>query len=360
MEGADMTDYFYARAAARLLVNKLPADPNQRSDDESRAVSVAAIEREILDLARSRRARSPRIWLAAAAGLALVVGVGVGWHHIALLPGAPQRVSVHVEGQRANYTLLGRGVTGTAVEVTEVLPGDRVQTNVGSGTTLVLSTGTRVAIAGQSDVQLREIGASQRFWLESGGVRATVAKLGPHERFLVQTSDSEIEVRGTVFSVKVEPHAVNGGRTRVCLEEGVVIWRQAGRETKMIASDGHWVGCEATAGKAGIAPAGTTTDGSNVERPKFDNQTGLGMAQPKVRTREVPAVVAKPSGKSSLAEQNDLFSAAMTAEREGDLALASARLEELLARYPDGSLAESAKAEVARLRRSKMPSATDF
>jgi len=352
-----MTDDFYARAAARLLANKLPADPNQRSDDESRAVSVAAIEREILNLARSRRARSPRIWLAAAAGLALVVGVGVGWH-IARLPGAPQRVSVHVEGQRANYTLLRGAVTETAVEVTEMLPGDRVQTNAGSGTTLVLSTGTRVAIAGQSDVQLRELGASQRFWLESGGVRATVAKLGPRERFLVQTSDSEIEVHGTVFSVKVEPYAVNGGRTRVCLEEGVVIWRQAGRETKMIASDGHWVGCEATAAEAGLAPAGAATDGSYVERPKFNNRAGLGMAQSKVRT--VPVVAAKPSGRSSLAAQNDLFSAAMTAEREGDLALASARLEELLARYPDGSLAESAKAEVARLRRSKMPSATDF
>jgi hypothetical protein len=288
---------------------------------------------------------SARTWLAAAAGLALVAGVGVGWH-IARLPGVAQRVSVHVEGQRANYTLLRGAVTGTAVEVAEMLPGDRVQTNAGSGTTLVLSTGTRVAIADQSDVQLRELGARQRFWLESGGVRATVAKLGPHERFLVQTSDSEIEVHGTVFSVKVEPHAVNGGRTRVCLEEGVVIWRQAGRETKMIASDGHWVGCEATPAEAGIAP-GATTDGSNVERPNFNNRTGLGMAQPKVRTREVPAVAAKPSGKSSLAEQNDLFSAAM-------------RLEELLARYPDGSLAESAKAEVARLRRSKMPSATDF
>ena len=50
----------------------------------------------------------------------------------------------------------------------------------------------------------------------------------------------------------------------------------------------------------------------------------------------------------------------MAAERQGNLAQAIAPLETLLARFPDGSLAESAKAEVARLRHSKMPSATDF
>jgi len=351
-----MTDYFYARAAARLLAHKLPAESSQPSDYDSRAASVAAIEREILNLARRRRSMRPRFWLAAAAGLVLVAGVAVGWH-IARKSGtlvALPRVSVHVEGQRANYTLLRGASIGAADEATEMLLGDSVQTSAGSGTTLVLSTGTRLAISGQSEVQLRENGASQRFWLASGGVRATVAKLGPHERFLVQTSDSEIEVHGTVFSVKVG--AGNGRRTQVCLEEGVVLWRQAGRETKMVASDGHWVGCEDTAANNGIAPAAATTD--SIEKPKSSRRTG--MAQPKVRTREAPAVAAELSGKSSLAEQNDLFSAAVTAEREGNLALAIAHLETLLARYPDGSLAESAKAEVTRLRRSKIPSATEF
>jgi len=357
-----MTDYFYARAAARLLAHKPAAETHQRSDNEGRAASVAAIEREILNLARSRPARSPRVWLAAAAGLALVAGVGVGWH-LARRSGTPvasPHVSVHVEGQHARYTLLRGAMIGDSVEATELLPGDHVQTSAGGGATLVLSTGTRVVIAGQSDVQLRDSGASQRFWLETGGLRATVAKLGAQERFLVQTSDSEIEVHGTVFSVKVGPNAVNGGRTQVCLEEGVVVWRQAGRETKMIASDGHWVGCEAPTAEPGIAPAGAATDGPNIEKPKSSNRTGLEIPGPKVRASEGPAGAARQQLKSSLAEQNDLFSAAMAAERQGDLALTIARLETLLARYPDGSLAESAKAEVARLRHSKMPSATDF
>jgi hypothetical protein len=354
-----MTDYFYARAAARLLAHRLPNESHQPSDHEGRAACVAAIEREILDLAHHRRARSPRIWLAAAAGLALAVGLGLGWH-IARPSGTPvanARVSVHVEGQPANYTLLRGAMTGGRDENTEMLPGDRLQTRMGSGTILVLSTGTRLEIAGQSDVQLRESGASQRFWLASGGLRATVAKLGPNQRFLVQTSDSDVEVHGTVFSVKVEPGAISGRRTQVCLEEGVVVWHQAGRETKMIASDGHWVGCEEPT--AGIAPTGAATGGSHIDKAQSSNRMDR-LDQPKVRTRDVPSSAAPPSPKSRLAEQNDLFSAAMMAEREGNLTLAIRRLETLLARFPDGSLAETARTEAARLRHSPIQSATEF
>jgi hypothetical protein len=258
---------------------------------------------------------------------------------------ADARISVRVEGQ--HYSLFRGARVGEVVEASEMLPGDHVQTGTGDGATLVLSTGTRVAIAGQSDVQLRDWGREdQRFWLQSGAVKATVAKLGPQERFLVQTPDSEIEAHGTVFSVKVD-----GGRTRVCLEEGVVVWRQAGRETKMVASNGHPVGCEEATVSADPAPP---VDSSAVEKPKVRPAEG------RLRTREAPAGVPQTSPRSSLAQQNDLFTAAMAAEREGNLALALSRLESLLARFPEGSLAESAKAEVVRLRHSRIPSATDF
>jgi hypothetical protein len=362
-----MTDHFYARAAARLLAHEQPEEKNQARPNESRASTVAAMEREILNLARRRPARSPRVWLAAAAGLALVVGLGVGWHiaRPSGRPAADARVSVHVEGQRDNYRLVRAAMMADVVEASEMLPGDRLQTGAGDGTTLVLSTGTHLAIAGQSEVQLRDSGrASQRFWLESGGLRATVAKLGSQERFLLQTFDSEIEVHGTVFSVKVGPElggsAAGGGRTRVCLEEGVVLWRQAGRETKMIASNGHSVGCGEPAAEPGFVPSTNRTDGPSIEEPTAGARTSARIAGPKIRSRAVPAGATQESQQSSLAQQNDLFTAALAAERQGDLAQAVAHLETLLARFPDGSLAESAKAEIARLRHAKMPSATDF
>jgi hypothetical protein len=314
------------------------------------------MEAEIRNLGDARPVSSTRIWLAAAAGLALVVGLGVGWH-MARPSGSPasQRVSVYVEGQ--HYALLRGTLAGESVEASEMLPGDRVRTSAGDGTTLVLSTGTRLAVAGQSDVELRDSGrASQRFWLESGGVKATVAKLGPQERFLVQTPDSEIEAHGTVFSVKVGP-AATGVRTRVCLEEGVVVWRQAGRETRMVVSDGHSVGCDESRDET--SPAPPLDRAPTIEKSSASERTAPRMPEPKVRTREAPQGTSQTS-RSRLAQQNDLFAAAMAAEREGNLALAISRLETLLARFPDGSLAESAKAEVTRLRHSRIPSATDF
>jgi ferric-dicitrate binding protein FerR (iron transport regulator) len=349
-----MTDCFYARAAARLLAEEPLAWTDEPSRSASRTAVVAAIEREILALAQPLPVSDFRIWIAAAAGLALMVGVGIGWHiaRPSVPPAADARVLVHVEGQQADYRLLRGERLADVVQASEMLPGDWVRTGAGGGTTLVLSTGTRVAIAGHSDLQLRDSEhASQHFWLESGGIKATVAKLGPRERFLVRTPDSEIEAHGTIFSVKVGD-AVDGGRTRVCLEEGVVLWRQAGRETKMIASNGHSVGCEGPT-EGHVAPPLDRMSEPKIERP-------TGIAESKIHTWEAPAGASRPSLRSSLAEQNDLFAAAMGAERQGNLALAIAHMEMLLARFPDGSLAESAKVEVARLQHSKMPSATDF
>ena len=74
-----MTEHFYARAAARLLAHEQPDETHQPLPSENRASTVAALEREILKLARPRPASNPRVWLAAAAGLALVAGLGVGW-----------------------------------------------------------------------------------------------------------------------------------------------------------------------------------------------------------------------------------------------------------------------------------------
>jgi hypothetical protein len=124
--------------------------------------------------------------------------------------------------------------------------------------------------------------ANQRFWLESGGLKATVAKLGPQERFLVQTFYSEIEVHGTVFSVKLGPatwgNATGGVRTWVCLEDGVGLWRQAGRVTRIIASNGRSVGCEELTAESVVVPPADRTGGPNSEKPMSSDRTGVGTA----------------------------------------------------------------------------------
>jgi hypothetical protein len=63
-------------------------------------------------------------------------------------------------------------------------------------------------------------------------------------------------------------------------------------------------------------------------------------------------VQASPSSLPSLADQNDLFAAAATARRRGDVRGALAALDRFLARYPASPLAESATVERMRTLRS--------
>ena len=58
---------------------------------------------------------------------------------------------------------------------------------------------------------------------------------------------------------------------------------------------------------------------------------------------------------STLREQNDLFDAALAARRRGDTVRALRLLDELLLRYPDGALVDSARAERHELRAGPLP-----
>jgi hypothetical protein len=84
-------------------------------------------------------------------------------------------------------------------------------------------------------------------------------------------------------------------------------------------------------------------------------QGGRGRAGPSQRIAALslasarPASTVPPASVSHLAEQNDLFSAAMAAERRGNSTTALRKLDELIARYPGGPLSESARAERQRI-----------
>jgi TolA-binding protein len=56
-------------------------------------------------------------------------------------------------------------------------------------------------------------------------------------------------------------------------------------------------------------------------------------------------VLDRPLPASTLAAQNGLFSAALSARRRGDLPGARRYLDELVWRFPEGPLADSARAE---------------
>src|SRR4029078_6266378 len=107
-----------------------------------------------------------------------------------------------------------------------------VRIGTAEGTALTLEPGSRVMVS--------EAGATERFTLREGAVRAKVAKLHAGERFFINTADAEIEVHGTAFRVAVAgvaPTCAGASPTRVSVTEGVVTVRSGGTEARLFPGD---------------------------------------------------------------------------------------------------------------------------
>jgi hypothetical protein len=208
--------------------------------------------------------------------------------------------------------------------------GSRLKVGPTAGASLALSTGTRISIEPGSDVAFLDRGRAAVFGLRSGSMRADVAKLAENDRFIVETDDSEVEVRGTSFRVSVvpsDPACGDGTTTRVSVYEGIVAVRGRGQEHSVGKGETWPAGCA-------IAARGRAT-----EPPSPGPQEA---AHPNVRSS------APRTDVSNLAEQNDQFAEAMLARRNG-AAGAIAAFDRFLARYPTSHLAENATAERMKL-----------
>jgi hypothetical protein len=188
---------------------------------------------------------------------------------------------------------------------------------------LSFSTGSSVLLREGTDMTVSMEGLTQRLKLDTGYIELHVAKLAPDHRFIVGTPDSEVEVRGTRFTVGVvpaDPGCGAGVRTRVAVTEGVVVVRHSGTEDRVAVGE-QWPG--------GCIRAAADAPGMTVKQA-----TGAGAA---------------PSTGSSLADQNDLFAVAAVAKRRGDVRGALAGLDRFLTLYPASPLAESASVERMRV-----------
>ncbi len=207
--------------------------------------------------------------------------------------------------------------------------GSRVVTPANGRAMLSFSTGSTVLLREGTDMTVATEGAAQVLRLDAGSVELHVAKLTSTQRFLVDTPDSEVEVRGTRFSVSVvppDPACGAGVRTRVAVSEGVVVVRHAGVEDRVALGEAWPAGCTRigpSTAMAGVRSASNT-----------------------------PTPAALPAG-STLADQNDLFAAAAAANRRGDTrAPRWPRSIAFLATYPASPLVESALVERMRLLQS--------
>jgi hypothetical protein len=333
-------DARHAELAAQVLARGAADDEVGAATPLDRAASVAAIERALR--ARGRRRLAPWLgWGVAAAAAAVLVPLG--WRSLrstepAAVPGAAQSESsaapkltvAAVDGAGASIETAGGARPAT--RGARIAAGASVRVPGSGNLVLALDTGTRLRVGGSSRVRLTSLGASQRFDVDSGTLEADVAKVPLGGRFVIATGDAEVEVHGTRFEVAVVPAPSACApfvRTQVMVQEGVVAVRFAGGEIRLAAGS-VWPACPP-------APA-VHSARNHVHAPHAT-------VAPPAPATSVP----RPADPSTLAEQNDLFAAALSARRRGDLGEAVHWLDRLIARYPDGQLIESARAERKRL-----------
>jgi hypothetical protein len=213
---------------------------------------------------------------------------------------------------------------------------------------VVLATGTQITLAAKSGLECREDGATQRFALTGGSAHLHVAKLRSGERFLVQTADAEVEVRGTTFDVKIEPETPScSAHTVVSVEEGTVQVRGALSDAVLHAGQ-SWSGpCAAVVASNHAHPEPRKPHPAEpaLGTPRSPAAVATG---PVINPEPPPAEQTRPAT-SSLTEQTDLFAEAETARKAGRSAEALSAYTRLLTRFPGGQLAEAAIVQRARL-----------
>ncbi|MEA2753141.1 MAG: hypothetical protein QOI41_7284 [Myxococcales bacterium] len=350
-----MTQPFYARWAGRFLGSYVEESP--RVDERERQAAIGAIERAIRERGRRKARTRWVIGASAAAAAILCIGVGAQAYRahgagsgaaagtstgtaaapVAVASDAPVTITASASGMGATISS-GPGGVFALTDAAHVAPGHHVVAKGRSRATLAFSTGTQLTVENGGDLAVIEEGRSQIFALSAGEIRARVAKLGAGERFVVRTPDAEVEVRGTSFSVAIapsEPACGAGSVTRVTVDEGVVVVRRGGTETRVGKGEEWPAGCDVPLAD------GDTRDPSIPDRSNTNTPSGR---HPSRRD-----AVAGNTSASSLVEQNNLFSEALAYKNGGQHAAAIAAFERFLAKYPSSNLAENAAVERMKL-----------
>ncbi|HEX2672578.1 MAG TPA: FecR domain-containing protein [Polyangiaceae bacterium] len=327
----------YAAAAAQLLRRCLPG-ATVVSGEEARG--IATIERALRARTRRRRLLAIGASLVAAAAIGLVATQVGKWRQSAASAGAIA-INVTPAGRGA---ALARNEGEVPLQAPSSLEsGQRIETPAEGGASLQFSTGSSMTLAGRTSFRVDSQGITQRFTLQRGELVAHVAKLVASQRFIVNTPDAEVEVRGTRFRLRVIERGDtcgDGTRTRLEVSEGVVEVRAARGELVNVKAGEVWpAGCSGNADvPQNVAPA-----------------ESVGRAATPAPRRGAPsparAVVGDSESEhaSGLTIQNDLFAEGVARGRRGDTSGALRAYQELINRFPRSPLAENAMVERMRL-----------
>jgi hypothetical protein len=338
-----MTQSDYAALAANLLRQKSTVTRSCRlSRDEAVSLVAQAIER------RTRRAKSRRmLWATTASAAVLSV---VGWRGVAAYRHVTKSTSPSAASCAPRHPGVGapsaNGDFGFA-DGQPFEPGARILAPTEHASQISLGSGTRITLDAGSRLSYDEGSATHRFSLLVGSVHLEVAKQEGKQRFLVETPDSEIEVRGTVFNVSWRrlPDRC-GNQTQVIVTEGAVEVRRQGMTTQVNAGQ-SWPEPCASIDRVSALPiypepkAKGPPDRADRLRAVTVRASNETPSVPPEHSSSEPGQAPAARG-SDLVEQNDLFARANAARRASNPTLAIRLYDELLTRFPQGPLTESA------------------
>jgi hypothetical protein len=206
-----------------------------------------------------------------------------------------------------------------------------------------------LVLSGSTSFRVDSQGKSERFSLERGELLAHVAKLTDGKRFLVDTPDAQVEVRGTRFRLRVVDTGEtcgSGSRTRLEVTEGVVEVRPQGGAGERVVAGQLWPrDCvpHLDAEPSRSPPVGVASASAAPRATPLPKHA----APPAAATGAVPEVMAEQE--SSLTLQNDLFARGVALRRQGDVGGALRAYDELIRRYPSSPLSENAMVERLRI-----------
>lgn len=291
------------------------------------------LEEEVVRLPARRaehRTRRRRLWgtvgglSVAAATLLAFVGTRVGDDEEAAdASGTTTSTESNAAGDFATL-VSGKVKSGTM----EVLAGSRIggSSRVSTGpdhhASLRSSAGVDIELRADSDLSLASPDEDSKLTLHGGEARFSVPPLPRGRTFVVSTSDAEVTVVGTEFSVR----QAEGRPTCVRVTEGkVLVVRETGRE---LIGAGQASGCDV---ETGSAESGSAEEkGAQIRAPKD------GIAHSKT-----------PS--TTLADENALLTRALSAERQENLPAAERAFRALLRKYPNSAFAQDARDGIRRI-----------
>jgi hypothetical protein len=290
---------------------------------------------------------SRRFTVAMLLGVAAAAAVGVGLFGLDRLRAADSDTRVVVAAPSAGEV---RGVVGRAVSKrgsagridveagTRLNGGEELETFDGGALELSIDRGD-VRLGAMSKLEvLSPTAKERRLRLGVGSVDVDVPHLGrSSERFVVETPTVDVVVVGTAFSVNVGG-SVARRETNVNVRRGTVWIFSHGERLAVLKAGDAWSSEAKPVAAGGTAPAPAVAPTPD-DAPKTARKVA---SAPDVGAGDTSP---KETATGSLAEENRLFEAGLSARNAGDDRRAADAFGNLLSRYPRSVLSEQALAE---------------